>query len=369
MPPKYSGLADDATAQLRDVKRALDQAAIVATTDVRGRITYVNDKFCEISGYARDELLGQDHRIINSGHHPKEFIRELWVTIANGGVWHGELQNRAKDGHPYWVDTTIVPFLDERGKPFQYIAIRADITARKLAEERLRQQAALARLGQMAAIVAHEVRNPLAGIKGAMQVLIGRRGKDDHELPVLRDIVARVDSLNDLISDLMVFARPRPPQLADVEIRHLAHEAITMARRDPSCQDLSVSVEGGPATVIADAELVRGTLLNLLLNAGQAMSGRGRVVVRLSGAGGKVVLAVADDGPGVPEALRPQVFEPFFTTKARGGGLGLAVAKRTAEIHGGDLTLECPPAGGTIVTLTLPAAQTRASERPAAALT
>jgi signal transduction histidine kinase len=130
-----------------------------------------------------------------------------------------------------------------------------------------------------------------------------------------------------------------------------------------------VSVEGGPATVIADAELVRGTLLNLLLNAGQAMSGRGRVVVRLSGAGGKVVLAVADDGPGVPEALRPQVFEPFFTTKARGGGLGLAVAKRTAEIHGGDLTLECPPAGGTIVTLTLPAAQTRASERPAAALT
>jgi signal transduction histidine kinase len=154
-----------------------------------------------------------------------------------------------------------------------------------------------------------------------------------------------------------------------VEIRHLAHEAITMARRDPSCQDLSVSVEGGPATVIADAELVRGTLLNLLLNAGQAMSGRGRVVVRLSGAGGKVVLAVADDGPGVPEALRPQVFEPFFTTKARGGGLGLAVAKRTAEIHGGDLTLECPPAGGTIVTLTLPAAQTRASERPAAALT
>ncbi|HEV8393392.1 MAG TPA: ATP-binding protein [Vicinamibacterales bacterium] len=364
---------DDATVQLRDVKRALDQAAIVATTDVRGRITYVNDKFCEISGYSRDELLGQDHRIINSGHHAKEFIRDLWVTIANGEVWHGELQNRAKDGHPYWVDTTIVPFLDERGKPFQYIAIRADITARKQAEARLRQQAALARVGQMAAIVAHEVRNPLAGIKGAMQVLIGRRAKDDQEVRVLRDIVARVDSLNDLISDLMVFARPRPAHLAEVELLRLAGEAVTMARRDPSGHHLDIRVEGDATTVTADADLVRGTLLNLLLNAGQALGGRGAVSVRVTGADGQASIAVRDDGPGVPAALREQVFEPFFTTKARGGGLGLAIAKRTAEIHGGAVTLDCPAGGGTIVTLTLPGSanpdQARGSDRPVAART
>jgi PAS domain S-box-containing protein len=359
---------DDATVQLRDVKRALDQAAIVATTDVRGRITYVNDKFCEISGYSRDELLGQDHRIINSGHHPKEYIRELWVTIANGKVWHGELKNRAKDGHPYWVDTTIVPFMDERGKPFQYIAIRADITARKHAEERLRQQAALAQVGQMAAIVAHEVRNPLAGIKGAMQVLIARRSKDDDELHVLRDIVARADSLNDLINDLMVFARPRPPQLADAELKQLASDAITVARRDPSAQHLDMRVEGDAVRVRADAELVRNTLLNLILNAAQAMGGRGQVAVRVSQGGASASVAVRDSGPGIPEALREQVFEPFFTTKARGGGLGLAIAKRTAEIHGGAVTLDCPAGGGTVVTLTLPADQTRASDRPVAAL-
>src|SRR3954469_8872698 len=185
--------------QLADLKRALDHAAIVATTDVSGRITYVNDKFCEISGYSRDELLGADHRIINSSYHPKDFMRTLWRTIAQGQVWHGEIRNRAKDGHLYWVDTTIVPFLENRGKPYQYIAIRADITSRKHAEEQLARQAGLARVGQMAAVVAHEVRNPLAGIKGAMQILIGRRQPQDAELPVMRDIVARIDALSELI--------------------------------------------------------------------------------------------------------------------------------------------------------------------------
>jgi len=341
---------------LMSFKQALDQSAIVATTDARGRITYANDLFCIISGYARHELLGQDHRLVNSGTHPRAFIAELWRTIQAGEVWKGELCNRAKDGTLYWVDTTIVPFLDEAGRPWQYLAIRADITERKRVERALREQDALVRLGEMAAVVAHEVKNPLAGIAGAIQVIGGRLPAASGDRAVIAEILTRIDALNSTVQDLLVFARPRAPQPELFALSDLLRQTAQLLANDPQGEHVAIELPQQDTVVFGDADLLRHVFVNLMLNAAQAMGGHGRLVVTAITAGRFSRIAFADSGPGIPASVREHLFQPFFTTKHRGTGLGLAIARRIVEGHEGHIEVDCPASGGTVMTVCLPVA-------------
>lgn len=339
---------------LADVKYALDQSAIVATTDARGVITYVNDTFCAISKYTRDELIGRDHRILNSGLHPKEFMRNLWFTIGSGRIWRGEIRNRAKDGSIYWVDTTIVPFLNPSGKPYQYMAIRYEITARKKSEELLRNQAALTQLGEMAAVVAHEVKNPIAGIRGALQVIMSRMPAENRDRLIMTDIVARLDSLNAIVQDLLVFAQPRQPNYEAIEVGALVETTIDLLRRDPAIGGVSFRVSGGSRALSGDRDQLRILLQNLLLNAAQAMKGRGDVDVALHGDAAGCRITIRDHGPGIQPEVVEKAFDAFFTTKHRGTGLGLAIARRVAEAHGGQIALDPADGGGTVASVWLP---------------
>ena len=319
-----------------------------------GALTAVNDKFCEISKYSREELLGKDHRVVNSRYHGADFFRDLWTTITAGRIWHGEIRNRAKDGAIYWVDTTIVPFLDAQGQPYQYMAIHYEVTERKAAEARLRQRETLAQLGQMSAMVAHEVKNPLAGISGALQVVGSRLPAESGDRKVLDDIEDRITALNRMLQDLLTFASPREPVPAPTALGAVIGAAAAAIRSDPAMAGIGVEVHGEDVTAPLDREQMHIVFLNVLLNAAQAMGLRGDIEVRIGTGAGECEVTVADRGPGIAPALREKVFQPFFSSKSRGAGLGLPTARRIVEAHGGSLTARSRDGGGTVLTVTLP---------------
>lgn len=351
--------------ELQDFKAALDAHAIVAITDARGTITYVNDKFCAISKWSREELLGCDHRIINSGHHPKAFIEGLWRTIRSGQVWKGELKNRAKDGSIYWVDTTIVPFLDEEGNPFQYIAIRAEITARKLLEEHnaalvTELQSANRELNDFAYIVSHDLKAPLRGISSLANWLIAdyhdKLGEEGGKQLGL--IASRVKRLGALVDGILAYSRAgrgREERLA-LDLDALVRNTVELLAPPPN---IAIAIVSPLPVMRMEPFKAQQVFQNLLSNAIKYMDKPvGRIAVDCQGIGADWHFSVTDNGPGIEEKYFGKVFQLFQTLaprdKVEGTGVGLALVKKIVEIEGGQIWLESVPGSSTCVHFTLP---------------
>jgi PAS domain S-box-containing protein len=346
--------------ELADIKYALDVSAIVAITDRRGDITYANDNFCLISKYSREELLGQNHRIVNSGYHSKAFFREMWATIGSGRVWRGVIKNRAKDGVFYWVDTTIVPLVGPDGRPEQYVSIRYDVTERKRLEAELVRAAQMSLVGELAAGLAHEIKNPLAGIQGTVDILIRRRDAADPEREVLENIRHEVGRIDATVRSVLDHARPRALQRAPASLAEAARRAVLLAGDHAEAMGLPVAItfetECDECVALIDAAQIEDAVLNLMLNALEAVEGEGaiRVRVRVDGESGVAYVEVEDNGRGIADEDLKRIFNPFFTTRAAGTGLGLPAVRRIARAHGGGVDVVSEPGRGSTFTLRIP---------------
>ena len=341
--------------ELQDQKAALDQAAIVAATDRQGRITYVNDKFCEISEYSRAELLGQNHRIINSGYHGPDFFQNLWGTISSGQIWRGEVRNRAKSGKHYWVQTTIVPFSDLQGKPYQYLSIRQDITALKEAEKTILEQQSklvatskLSALGELSAALTHEINNPLAVILGRTEMIQEALKKSQPPIENIRTMVDSIEVTGRRIEKIMRTVRSlahggdaEPLQV--VTLGSVVDSTLDIVGARILNHEIKLSIDlGDPHLKIScrPTEIFQ-ILVNLMNNAHDAILGKENswinVDARLEKEG--VLLSVTDSGPGIPEETKQKLFSPFFTTKqvGVGTGLGLTISQSLAHRNGAKL--------------------------------
>ena len=408
-------------AQVEFQKQALDEHAIVSITDAEGVISYANDKFCEISQYGKDELLGKTHRVLNSGHHAKTFFQDMWQTILAGRVWQGVICNRRKDGEYYWVNTTIVPFLDAEAKPFQFISVRTDVTSLidmqnrlahvneqleervavkvkelESAQQQLLQTEKMASIGQLAAGVAHEINNPVGYINSnigsldqyikdlfrllevyeSAEVLLSDDEvaqkitalKQEIDVDFLKqDVLDLIKESNEgvsrvkkIVQDLKDFSHVDAAEWSVVDIHNGIDSTLNIVNNEIKYKASVVKEYGDLPMVECMPSQINQVFMNLLVNASHAIEERGTITIR-SGAtdDGWVWVDVSDTGKGMSNDELKRIFDPFFTTKpvGEGTGLGLSLSFGIVKKHGGRIEVKSELGEGTTFRICLPQQQ------------
>jgi PAS domain S-box-containing protein len=344
--------------ELNHFEHSISKFLIVAKTDPRGIITYANDKFCEISGYKRAELIGKDHRIVNSDTHSFDFFFTLWNTIKSGNPWEGIICNKAKDGSLYWVQTFIFPQVDSKGNIIEYYSIRFDITDRiqlteELNEEKERATFAsqLAAVGELSAGIAHEIANPLTVISGNLLMLRKEDLANERKEKLINTIDRSVSRIGKIIKGLHnVAQKSRDDSFTLNSLETVLNNTLEFCEEALKKSHIELSVELPTHEVLFSCNDVKISqiVLNLINNAKDAINSSDVkekwIKVRIEDNVNEILIKVIDSGRGIPEHLKSKVMETFFTTKkiGKGTGLGLSLVSRFAKEHNGyvDLTEE-----------------------------
>jgi PAS domain S-box-containing protein len=369
--------------EVKNLRAALDEHAIVYSSDAHGQLTSVNDKFCQITGYSRDELIGQDPRILNSGTHPKEFFQKLWMTILQGKVWKGEICNRTKNGSVAWMQTTICPFAGPDGKPTQFIAICQDLSDtkrldRELADARDAAIEASRLKSEFLAAMSHEIRTPMNGIIG-MAGLLMASPLEPHQRNMGRVIRECSETLLTTIDDILDFSRIEAGRLhlekSDFWLRQAIEDAVARLGQEAHAKQLELTCDfdlGLGLRACGDEHRIRQIVTNLVRHSIRSTpSGEVSVSVRCLDERARSLrlrLLVTDTGPGLAADALASLFTPFrgdaetARPAASGQGLGLAISQRLAELMGGSLHGETPDRGGFRFVLTLELAKSSGGE-------
>jgi len=364
---------------------ALDEAAIVAITDRAGRILYCNDKFEAISGYAREELIGQTHRVVNSGAHARDYFQDLYRTIARGEVWRGTIQNRKKTGEPYWVDTTIVPNLGSDGQPETYTAIRFEVSDHVRALKALETAQAETRRAAEArdrffANVSHEVRTPLNAVLGLASAL-AHTTLTPHQAEMLNLITGAGDALRRVLDDMLDLSKMQVGQFslspAPFDLQADIKAVVEMRRAAAEAKGLALEVSFAPSAhgeVIGDGVRITQIISNLVSNAVK-FTAQGRVSVRVDvradDGAERLLIEVEDTGMGFDAQAAQRLFQPFvqaddaISRQFGGTGLGLSICKSLAELMDGEITAESAPGAGSLFRVVLPIQRAASTETTA----
>ena len=337
------------------VESAVDGIIVI---DELGTIQAFNPAAERLFGYSANEALGHDVKMLMPSpdrEHHDAYIERYVTTGRQNIIGIGrEVLGLRKDGGTFLLHLSVGEMVIDGRRSFT--GLLHDLTQRVELEQLLAEQKALVKLGEMAAVVAHEVRNPIAGIRGALQVIISRMPPDQRDRDVLVDIIARLDALNRIVQDMLMFARPRALRREPIALDTLISETAALIRQDAGLATLDIQLSGAVA-ITGDREMLQVVFQNILMNAAQAMAGEGVIEIKISGTDATCSIDVIDQGPGMPVEVREKAFDAFFTTKHRGTGLGLPIARRVVEAHGGTIQIDLPAHGGTTVSVVLPLAR------------